>query len=90
MSRAENLISLAADKVTVKLIYQHLINPGDSAYCHAVQKLRPFFNSHQHHHFIPLNFVLHIISGSKLYFIQCPGKALSGRFNVPVLQSSAI
>lgn len=70
MSRAENLISLAADKVTVKLIYQHLINPGDSAHCHAVQKLRPFFNSHQHHHFIPLNFVLHIISGSKPYFIQ--------------------
>lgn len=68
MSRAENLISLAADKVTVKLIYQHLINPGDSAHCHAVQKLRPFFNSH--HHFIPLNFVLHIISGSKPDFIQ--------------------
>lgn len=33
MSRAENLISPAADKVTVKLIYQHLINPCDSARC---------------------------------------------------------
>lgn len=47
MSRAENLISLAADKVTVKLIYPHLINPGDSARCHAVHKQQPFFSSRQ-------------------------------------------
>lgn len=48
MSPDEVLISLAAVKVTAKLIYQHLINPGDSAHCHAVQKRRPFFSSRQH------------------------------------------
>lgn len=58
MSRAENLISPAADKVAVKLIYQHLINPGDSARCHAVQKQRPFFSSRQRRRFTPLNFGL--------------------------------